>query len=122
MRGQAHIAFRDIASASSAMRACQGIVFFGKEMKIQYAKSKSDAIAKLDGTYRMPSLRGGESTTATTSSFVPLPGQDKDKDKEPESSKPETAEMHGTKRRRDESEEEEEDQDVEMEVEEDDEE
>ncbi|KAI4233323.1 MAG: hypothetical protein LQ349_004477 [Xanthoria aureola] len=37
------------------MRALQGFDFFGKEMRIQYGKGKSEAIAKLDGTYRMPS-------------------------------------------------------------------
>ncbi|KAL8843555.1 MAG: hypothetical protein Q9170_000059 [Blastenia crenularia] len=36
------------------MRALQGFDFFGKEMNIQYGKGKSDTIAKLDGTYRMP--------------------------------------------------------------------
>ncbi|KAF3937625.1 hypothetical protein ABW19_dt0206374 [Dactylella cylindrospora] len=128
MRGQAHIAFRDIASASTAMRACQGMMFFGRPMKIQYAKSKSDTIAKLDGTYRMPSLRTAEDTSGSgapaTSTFAPLPGQKKSDE---DSSGPglgaappvgNTAEVHGTKRRRDDSESEQ--SDVEMEVEDDD--
>ena len=34
------------------------------EQKIQYAKGKSDTIAKLDGTYRMPVAAGN--TTAST--------------------------------------------------------
>ncbi|KAL8855516.1 MAG: hypothetical protein Q9178_007836 [Gyalolechia marmorata] len=55
MRGQAHIVFRDVQASTQAMRALQGFDFFGKEMNIQYGKGKSDAIAKLDGTYRMPS-------------------------------------------------------------------
>ncbi|KAI9765824.1 MAG: U2 snRNP complex subunit msl1 [Geoglossum simile] len=38
------------------MRALQGFNLFGKEMKISYAKGKSDTIAKLDGTYRMPTI------------------------------------------------------------------
>ncbi|KAG5517871.1 hypothetical protein PMAC_000325 [Pneumocystis sp. 'macacae'] len=54
MRGQAHIVFRDVASATAAMRALQGFIFFGKEMKIEYARRKSNAIAKLDGTFKMP--------------------------------------------------------------------
>ncbi|KAL8944549.1 MAG: hypothetical protein Q9216_000352 [Gyalolechia sp. 2 TL-2023] len=73
MRGQAHIVFRDVQASTQAMRALQGFDFFGKEMvstvyhsrkvccpltssfkKIQYGKGKSDTIAKLDGTYRMP--------------------------------------------------------------------
>ncbi|KAL8674668.1 MAG: hypothetical protein Q9168_000900 [Polycauliona sp. 1 TL-2023] len=55
MRGQAHVVFRDVQASTQAMRALQGFDFFGKEMRIQYGKGKSDAIAKLDGTYRMPS-------------------------------------------------------------------
>ncbi|KAJ4311836.1 hypothetical protein N0V94_007742 [Neodidymelliopsis sp. IMI 364377] len=54
MRGQAHVVFRDIDSATQAMRALQGFTFFDKPMRIVYAKTKSDTIAKLDGTYKMP--------------------------------------------------------------------
>ncbi|KTW30144.1 hypothetical protein T552_00622 [Pneumocystis carinii B80] len=54
MRGQAHIVFRDVASATAAMRALQGFSFFEKEMKIEYAKQKSNVIAKLDGTFKIP--------------------------------------------------------------------
>ena len=32
MRGQAHVAFRDIQASTQAMRALQGFNFFGKEM------------------------------------------------------------------------------------------
>ena len=32
MRGQAHVLFRDIQSATQAMRACQGFEFFGRTM------------------------------------------------------------------------------------------
>jgi U2 small nuclear ribonucleoprotein B'' len=32
MRGQAHIVFRDIQTATQAMRATQGLDFFGREM------------------------------------------------------------------------------------------
>lgn len=32
MRGQAHVLFRDIQSANQAMRACQGLEFFGRDM------------------------------------------------------------------------------------------
>ncbi|KAF6227290.1 hypothetical protein HO133_008733 [Letharia lupina] len=63
MRGQAHVAFRDVQASTQAMRALQGFDFFGKEIKIQYAKGKSDTIAKLDGTYRMPVAVGIDITT-----------------------------------------------------------
>jgi len=51
MRGQAFVVFRDVASATNAMRVLQNFPLYDKQMKIGYAKAKSDAIAKLDGTY-----------------------------------------------------------------------
>ena len=51
--------FQDVASATAAMRAVQGFPFFDKPMKLAYAKAKSDATAKLDGTYD-PSARDPE--------------------------------------------------------------
>ncbi|KAF3904063.1 hypothetical protein ABW20_dc0107578 [Dactylellina cionopaga] len=133
MRGQAHVAFRDIASASSAMRGCQGMVIFGREMRIQYSKSKSDTIAKLDGTYRMPSLRTGDDNGGEEGTFAPLPGQKKTDDDDVSSgpglgapppaaaaAASSSSNAAGVKRPRDESESEQ--SDVEMEVEDEDEE
>ncbi|KAI5199666.1 RNA-binding domain-containing protein [Aureobasidium subglaciale] len=72
MRGQAHVLFRDVSSSTQAMRSLQGFEFFGKEMvrplsafsnlnvsltllkKITYSSTKSDTLAKLDGTYKQP--------------------------------------------------------------------
>lgn len=99
MRGQAHIVFRDIHAATQAMRSLGGQQFLGRELvrtlpcllahcifaddglkqKIQYAKSKSDYIAKLDGTFKIPNLSGGaanvEQTELQQSIFnAPAPG------------------------------------------------
>lgn len=73
------------------MRALQGFDFFGKEMvrtmdvledsrasllnvhgyqKIQYAKGKSDTVAKLDGTYKMPATAGSEVTSTALQQSV----------------------------------------------------
>ncbi len=52
MRGQAFISFRDVSSATQAVRHMQGFPFYDKPMRLSYAKTKSDAIAKLDGTYQ----------------------------------------------------------------------
>ncbi|KAI0787164.1 hypothetical protein BC629DRAFT_1243052, partial [Irpex lacteus] len=46
MRGQAFIVFSDLAGATAALRACEGIVFYDKPMHIEYAKSKSYATLK----------------------------------------------------------------------------
>ena len=73
MRGQAHVLFRDVQSATQAMRGCQGFEFFGREMvrqdrislkdyevlsldsqKISYSKNRSDTLAKLTGTFNQP--------------------------------------------------------------------
>ena len=51
MRGQAFIVYRDVRSATSALRSLQGFVFREKPLRINYAKTTSDAIAKLNGTY-----------------------------------------------------------------------
>ncbi|KRY41711.1 U2 small nuclear ribonucleoprotein B'' [Trichinella spiralis] len=51
MRGQAFIVFKDLNSATNALRSMQGFPFYDKPMRIQYAKSESDAVAKLKGTY-----------------------------------------------------------------------
>eukprot|EP00668_Euglena_longa_P040652 GGOE01053529.1.p1 GENE.GGOE01053529.1~~GGOE01053529.1.p1 ORF type:complete len:246 (+),score=114.77 GGOE01053529.1:95-832(+) len=51
MRGQAFVVFKDVTAATTAMRQVQGMLFFEKQLKIQYAKSKSDVVARLDGTY-----------------------------------------------------------------------
>ena len=51
MRGQAHVVMFDIASASRALRALHGVTLLGKPLRVTYAKSKSYAVARLDGTY-----------------------------------------------------------------------
>lgn len=58
MRGQAHIVFRNVNDASAAMRGEQGREFFGRELKVQYARGKSDVIRRLDGTFRLPEEKG----------------------------------------------------------------
>ncbi|CAD7699815.1 unnamed protein product [Ostreobium quekettii] len=51
LRGQAWVVFSDVSSATNALRTMQGFPFFDKAIRIQYARTKSDAVAKLDGTY-----------------------------------------------------------------------
>ncbi|KAI1459415.1 RNA-binding domain-containing protein [Annulohypoxylon moriforme] len=77
MRGQAHIVFRDLQAATQALRSLEGFKFLGAELHIQYAKSKSDVIAKLDGTYKLPGSAAAnvEMTEAQQSIFnAPAPG------------------------------------------------
>ncbi|KAF5011660.1 hypothetical protein FDECE_2235 [Fusarium decemcellulare] len=66
MRGQAHVTFRDVQSATQAMRSLDGQTFLGRELKIQYAKSKSNFVAKLDGTFKIPSMNAGAANVEQT--------------------------------------------------------
>ncbi|GES90789.1 U1 small nuclear ribonucleoprotein A isoform X2 [Rhizophagus clarus] len=50
MRGQAFVVFKEQESATNAIKGVQGFALHGKPMVIQYAKTKSDATAILDGT------------------------------------------------------------------------
>ncbi|OWF52473.1 U1 small nuclear ribonucleoprotein A-like [Mizuhopecten yessoensis] len=51
MRGQAFVIFKDISSATNAIRSMQGFPFYDKPMRIQYSKKDSDIIAKIKGTF-----------------------------------------------------------------------
>ncbi|XP_019159785.1 PREDICTED: U2 small nuclear ribonucleoprotein B''-like [Ipomoea nil] len=51
LRGQAWVVFSEVTAASNAVRQMQNFPFYDKPMRIQYAKTKSDCIAKAEGTY-----------------------------------------------------------------------
>lgn len=51
VRGQAFVIFDSVVAATEAMQKEQGLVLFGKPIRIQYAHEKSDRISKRDGTY-----------------------------------------------------------------------
>ncbi|KAK9411113.1 U2 small nuclear ribonucleoprotein B'' [Crotalus adamanteus] len=51
MRGQAFIIFKELGSATNALRQLQGFPFYGKPMRIQYAKTDSEVISKMRGTF-----------------------------------------------------------------------
>ncbi|MEE6474481.1 hypothetical protein FKM82_010396 [Ascaphus truei] len=51
MRGQAFVVFKELASATTALRQLQGFPFYSKPMRIQYAKTDSDLISKMRGTF-----------------------------------------------------------------------
>lgn len=52
MRGQAFVIFKEISSASNALRTMQGFPFYDKPMKIAYSKTDSDVVAKMKGTFK----------------------------------------------------------------------
>mmetsp|Transcript_20039 Transcript_20039/g.47770 ORF Transcript_20039/g.47770 Transcript_20039/m.47770 type:complete len:249 (+) Transcript_20039:301-1047(+) len=51
MRGQAFVVFQHLTSASIALQKLNGFEFYGKALRTAYCKSKSDAVAKEDGTF-----------------------------------------------------------------------
>ncbi|XP_028263186.1 U2 small nuclear ribonucleoprotein B'' [Parambassis ranga] len=51
MRGQAFVIFKELTAATNALRQLQGFPFYNKPMRIQYAKTDSEVIAKVKGTY-----------------------------------------------------------------------
>ncbi|KAM7522013.1 hypothetical protein LguiA_011915 [Lonicera macranthoides] len=51
LRGQAWLVFSEVTAASNAVRQMQNFPFYDKPMRIQYAKTKSDCVAKADGSY-----------------------------------------------------------------------
>mmetsp|Transcript_51095 Transcript_51095/g.116165 ORF Transcript_51095/g.116165 Transcript_51095/m.116165 type:complete len:212 (+) Transcript_51095:48-683(+) len=68
LRGQAWISFDTVEAATTAMAKFQGHPFFDKPLRIQYAKQKSDIIAKRDGSYKPREKSAvSEDTTAPAS-------------------------------------------------------
>jgi len=54
MRGQAFLVFADLAGATAAMRACAGMTFYDKPLRISYAKTKSHATLKREDPNFVP--------------------------------------------------------------------
>ncbi|KAJ7368251.1 hypothetical protein DFH08DRAFT_1070991 [Mycena albidolilacea] len=54
MRGQAFLVFADLAGATTAMRALEGMVFYDKPLRIAYAKSKSYATSRKEDPSFVP--------------------------------------------------------------------
>jgi len=77
-RGQAWIIFKEMSSATNALKSLQGFPFYNKPMRINFAKTKSDVVAKAEGTYverpkkivKREDLRKGKSAAPTVSAPV----------------------------------------------------
>ena len=50
-RGQAWVVFESQAMAEAAVVRLQGTPFYGKPMRVQFARGKSDAVARAQGTF-----------------------------------------------------------------------
>ena len=76
MRGQAFVIFQDITAATTAAKSMQGFPFYDKPMRIAFAKTDSDIIAKKKGTFQeRPKRQPGESKKSkkvSTYAFIEL--------------------------------------------------
>lgn len=77
MRGQAHVVFPDVQASTQAMRELQGFNFHGREVKIEYGKSRSQIFNKLEGEYKTTEDEKKEQMSAVQQSVfeAPRPGQ-----------------------------------------------
>jgi len=50
-KGQAWIVFDDLSGATKALREMNDFIFYGKPMRVGFAKAKSDIVSKIDGTF-----------------------------------------------------------------------
>jgi RNA recognition motif-containing protein len=71
LAGQAWVIFDDVQSATATLQAENGLTFFGKDLKLQYAKEKSDRIAKRDGTYVPKAKRQKKAAAAAAAEQAP---------------------------------------------------
>ncbi|KAI9323857.1 hypothetical protein BX666DRAFT_1891033 [Dichotomocladium elegans] len=83
MREQAFIVYDNVASATAALRSLQGFNFYNKSLNIEYGKTKSHVVAKLDGTYRMRSLDSKNKGTAVSASLGKRSQADEEDDEAP---------------------------------------
>lgn len=51
VRGQAFIVMHDEETAEATIKALRGYMFYGKPMRLNFAKKESDVIAKMKGTF-----------------------------------------------------------------------
>ncbi|KXZ49464.1 hypothetical protein GPECTOR_21g690 [Gonium pectorale] len=73
LRGQAWVVFSDTAAATNALRTLQGFPFFDKPIRINYAKGKSDAVAKVDGTYKPDKKQRAQKNAAAREAMLKRP-------------------------------------------------
>ncbi len=71
LRGQAWIIFEDLSGATKALKM-EGFNFYGKPMKVGFAKAKSDVVSKADGSF-VPRPKRKLDTKGTTLPASPYP-------------------------------------------------
>ena len=67
--------FEDVAAATAALNAENAFSFFGRPLKVSYAREKTDRVAKMDGTFvpkdRREKRRKRDAESAVTAGASP---------------------------------------------------
>jgi RNA recognition motif-containing protein len=96
LRGQAFVVMDGVPAATAALQKEQGFTFFGKDLIIEYAKTKSDRIAKRDGDYVPKAKRQKMMAKANNDGTKEQDDEDEDGDKDDDAAA-ESAENEGDK-------------------------
>uniref|UniRef100_A0A673TW53 U1 small nuclear ribonucleoprotein A n=1 Tax=Suricata suricatta TaxID=37032 RepID=A0A673TW53_SURSU len=79
MRGRTSVIFKELSSSASAFRKPQGFPFYGKLMRIQCARTDSERIPKMHGTFaddeKKKEKKKAKTVEQTTSGANKKPGQ-----------------------------------------------
>jgi len=78
LRGQAWIVFREVPHAAEALKRMEGVTMFGKPVEIDFSHNKSDAIARLQGTYVPRKKRKDDSSAAGMNGTKQVAGKSED--------------------------------------------
>lgn len=70
LRGQVWVVFTDVSAATNALRTMQSFPFFDKPIRIQYAKAKSDAVRKIDGTFKASKTERSKNNAAARDQMI----------------------------------------------------
>ncbi|KAJ3506041.1 hypothetical protein NLJ89_g7093 [Agrocybe chaxingu] len=82
MRGQAFLVFSDLAGATTAMRACEGVMFYDKPLHIDYAKSKSYATLQIEDPNFVPPNAANASSLVSQNGKRPRDGDIPDSERQ----------------------------------------
>jgi len=77
-KGQAFIVFDEVESATKALQEMNNFLFYHKPLRVSYAKTKSDVIAKRDGSFKPRPPRRKKGDTKDAKMKLKLKGDTKD--------------------------------------------
>jgi len=97
LRGQAWIMFDKVDSATQAVRRMNKFMFFGKPLRVNFSKNKSDTLAKRDGDYKVRPKRIAPSKPVSRVSRAPVQAVKKPRTEAPQRSMDESEDSEKTK-------------------------